>query len=352
MQTGSPQIASSASLSWQHHQMRLSKIMPTVGLVGVMALVVAPVAVALFKMRPVQGSTVPTQTKQKASSRPTKLAEFDGERAYEYLVEQCKLGPRISGSDANRALRDRMAEHFTNAGARVTRQAFQARHPVSGSAVEMENIVAAFHPERSRRVVIGAHFDTRPHADKETNPRRKTATFLGANDGASGVAVLMELANLLGNLKTTLGVDLVAFDGEELIYDDKGDYFLGSREFAEEYRKAGGQARYVAGFVLDMVGGDPLAIYPDREGYQQNPHLVEEIWEVANRLKASGFKTGRKFYDVSDDHIPLIEAGIPAIDIIDFSYKHWHLASDTADKCSAASLAQVGGVMAEWLRGK
>jgi Zn-dependent M28 family amino/carboxypeptidase len=180
--------------------------------------------------------------------------------------------------------------------------------------------------------------------------------FLGANDGGSGIAVLMELANMLPNLKTSLGVDLAAFDAEELIIDKKGEYFLGSKVFAEEYRRksgaGGGQARYVAGIVVDLVGGDPLAIYPDREGYRQNPQLVEEIWAIAGRLKATGFKRGNKFYDVSDDHLPLIEVGIPAIDIIDFSYKHWHLASDTADKCSAVSLAQVGGVVAEWLRGK
>jgi glutaminyl-peptide cyclotransferase len=335
--------------------MSISKMLPTIGLVGVMALIVTPVAVALLKMGPAQGSTVQPQTKPKPAAKPAKLAGFDGDRAYEYLAEQCKLGPRISGSDANRALRDRMVAHFESVGAQVKRQRFEGPHPVSAAAVEMENIVASWHPERNRRVVIGAHFDTRPHPDRETNPRKKTATFLGANDGASGVAVLMELGNMLGDLKTTLGVDLVAFDGEELIYDDKGDYFLGSRYFAEEYRRAGGQSRYVAGFVLDMVGGDPIAIYPDSEGYRQNPQLVEEIWDVAGRLKATAFKSfksNRKFYDVSDDHLSLLDVGIPAIDIIDFSYKHWHLASDTADKCSAASLAQTGGVLAEWLRGK
>jgi hypothetical protein len=316
-----------------------------------MALVLSPVAWALFKMSsPAQSSTTAKQTK-KSSTRPTKLAGFDGERAYEYLVEQCNIGTRISGTEGNRKLRDRMEEHFAGLGAQVKRQPFQSRHPLSGDPVEMENIVASWHPERTSRVVIGAHFDTRPFPDKETNPRKKTATFLGANDGASGVAVLMEMAHALSDLKTSLGVDLVAFDAEELVYDEKGEYCLGSQHFADQYRRAGAQKRYVAGIVVDMVGGDPMAIYPDREGYRQAPRLVEEIWNIAKRLKASSFKTGR-FYEVNDDHIPLLEVGIPAIDIIDFSYKYWHLASDTPDKCSAASLAQVGGVLVEWLNSK
>jgi Zn-dependent M28 family amino/carboxypeptidase len=94
-----------------------------------------------------------------------------------------------------------------------------------------------------------------------------------------------------------------------------------------------------------------LRILPDQRGKHEAPYLVQEVWSVARRLKATGFKSDGD-YDVSDDHWPLLDVGIPAIDIIDFSYKHWHLASDTPDKCSAASLAQVGGVLAEWLRGK
>jgi hypothetical protein len=321
-----------------------------------MALVITPVTLALMNMSSPTRRSSSNQQKQAKAGKQSEVAGFDGARAYTYLVEQSKLGPRISGTEANQKLRDRMAQHFKDCGGEVTRQPFEAPHPITGNPVAMENIVGSWNTDQPRRVVIGAHFDTRPNPDEETNPRRKNMVFLGANDGGSGIAVLMELANMLPNLKTSLGVDLAAFDAEELIIDKKGEYFLGSKVFAEEYRRksgaGGGQARYVAGIVVDLVGGDPLAIYPDREGYRQNPQLVEEIWAIAGRLKATGFKRGNKFYDVSDDHLPLIEVGIPAIDIIDFSYKHWHLASDTADKCSAASLAQVGGVVAEWLRGK
>lgn len=337
--------------------MSLARMLPTSALVGVMALVLTPVAVALFKMGP-QPQSSSSQKKSTTSTKPVELAGFKGERAYEYLVEQCKIGPRISGTDGNRALRKRMAEHFESQGAKVTLQTFVIPHPQTGEPVEMENVVASWFPDRKNRVVIGAHFDTRPRPDKESTPKKRAQTFLGANDGASGVAVLMELANMMKDLKTTVGVDLVAFDGEELVWEEggkkSGEFFEGSTHFAQQYRqaqKSGSQSRYIAGVVVDMVGGNVLRILPDERGKREAPQLVQEVWSVARRLKANGFGYDGD-YDVSDDHWPLLDVGIPAIDIIDFNYKHWHLASDTADKCSAASLAQVGGVVAEWLRGK
>jgi len=334
--------------------MSLARILPTAVLVGVMALVITPVAVALFKMGP-QSQSSSSAKKSATTAKPAKLAGFDGDRAYEYLVEQCKIGTRISGTDGNRMLRKRIAEHFEAQGATVTLQTFEVRHPLSGEPVEMENVVASWFPDRTKRVVIGAHFDTRPRPDKESTAKKRALPFLGANDGASGIAVLMELANMMKDLKTSVGVDLVAFDGEELVWDDggklSGEYFEGSKQFAEQYRKSAGQSRYVAGIVVDMVGGNNLKILPDVRGKRENPQLVQEIWSTARKLKATGFRTDGS-YDVQDDHFPLLDVGIPAIDIIDFNYKHWHLASDTADKCSAASLAQAGGVVAEWLRGK
>ncbi len=361
--------------------MGIARVLPTIALVGVMVLVVAPVVVAFRGMRskpeflapssnspnnsgvgsetetaaPAEGQGATSTKKGSQAAKVTKLVGFDGDRAYEYLVDQVKIGTRISGTEGNRTLRKRMAEHFAGQGAKVTLQKFEVRHPLNGEPVEMENVVASWNADRPRRVVIGAHFDTRPRADKEPTAKKRAEPFYGANDGGSGIAVLMELANLMQDIKTSVGVDLVAFDGEELVWDENGDvageYFHGSKHFAEQYRNARGPVPYVAGFVVDMVGGEPLRIYPDKEGNRRAGHLVQEIWAIARRLKATGFKTGQ-FYDVSDDHWPLLEVGIPAIDIIDFSYKHWHLTSDTADKCSAASLAQVGGVVAEWLRGK
>jgi len=327
--------------------------LPAAALGGLLALGVIILALSL---RPMSAqSQNPTTKKQadgkKVTAKPQTLAGFDGDRAYQYLVDQCKIGPRISGTDGNRKLQKMMSEHFSSVGAQVRFQAFAARHPISGDAVEMVNVVASFSPDRPRRVLIGAHFDTRPNPDKEPNPRNRSKPFLGANDGASGVAVLMELANLMDQLTTTVGVDLVAFDGEELVYDEQGEYFLGSTHFAQQYRRSAGQAKYAAAIVVDMVGDKSLEICPDVEGNTRAPQLRQSVWAVAKKLRASGFKENRT-YDVRDDHLPLLDVGIPAIDLIDFNYPHWHLASDLPDKCSPASLAQVGGVLAEWLRGQ
>ena len=330
------------------------RVLPTAALVGLAVLVASPIAIALRTMT--NQNQPASSSKKAATGKPAALAGFDGERAYKYLVEQCQIGPRISGTEGNRKLRRRLVEHFEGCGAQVRLQKFQVRHPQTGERVEMENVVAGWFPDRKRRVLLGAHFDTRPHPDRETDPRKKNAPFLGANDGASGVAVLMELANLMPELRTTVGVDFVCFDGEELVYgEDLGEYFLGSTHFAEQYRQGRGDVRYAAAIVIDMIGDKSLQIYPDQVSQHEAPQLVREVWDIAKRLGATGFKSGRG-HDIRDDHLPLLDAGIPAIDLIDFDYgpnhSYWHTSEDTPDKCSAASLAQVGGVLAEWLRGR
>ena len=330
------------------------RVLPTAALVGVAALVASPVAIALRMMTNQNQSA--SGSKKAAAGKAAVLAGFDGERAYKYLVEQCQIGPRISGTEGNRKLRRRLAEHFESCGAKIQLQQFEVRHPLTREPVQMENVVASWNPQRKRRVLVGAHFDTRPHPDRETDPRKKAAPFLGANDGASGVAVLMELANLMPELRTTAGVDFVCFDGEELVFgEDRGEYFLGSIHFAELYRQGRSEGRYAGAIVIDMIGDKSLQIYPDQVSQQEAQQLVREVWDIAKRLGATGFKSGRG-HDIRDDHLALLDVGIPAIDLIDFDYgpdnRYWHTTEDTSDKCSAASLAQVGGVLAEWLRGR
>jgi hypothetical protein len=338
--------------------MDIQRALPTVVLMGVGAVLLAPL---VLTARMLTGGTPRDPTIQSKGEAGTtrKATAFDGERAYRYLIEQCELGPRLSGSAANKKLQARLLEHFRAQGGQAEAQAFSAPHPVSGADVEMANIIGSWHADRSRRLLICAHFDTRPVADEEPNPKVRAKTFLGANDGASGVAVLMELAHLLPDLSTAFGVDLVAFDGEELVYrsprgtSDTGDYFLGSIHFAQQYAKQTDGKKYVAAILLDMVGGRSLQLHPDQVSWEQSQALVQEVWAVARRLRASGFRQPpRPKHDIRDDHLPLLEAGIPAIDLIDFDYPHWHRVGDTADKCSASSLAQVGNVLVEWLKTK
>jgi glutaminyl-peptide cyclotransferase len=291
----------------------------------------------------------PSMTESDALLAP---APIDGERAYGYLKQICAIGPRPAGSAANTQQRNLVAEHFKKMGATVREQPFSGQDPLSGAAVSMVNLVGSWFPDRTDRVVIGAHYDTRPFPDRDTDPRLQKAPFIGANDGASGVALLMEIAHHLSDSPTPWGVDLVLFDGEELVYGDAGEYFLGSKEFGRIYEAArrGGKSktRYVAGLVLDMVGDSNLAI--DREGFSMTlaPNLVRDVWSVAQKLNVRAFRnqTGQQ---ISDDHLPLNDAGIPTIDIIDFDYRFWHTSQDLPEHCSGASLAEVGRVVTAWL---
>ncbi|MBV8556658.1 MAG: M28 family peptidase [Planctomycetaceae bacterium] len=290
-------------------------------------------------------------TPAKAAAAPAP-APIDAARAYGYLKAICGLGPRPAGSAANTRQRAMVAAHFKKMGAAVREQPFEANDPRTGAKVAMANLIGAWYPERTQRVVLGAHYDTRPFPDQERDPTRRSLPFLGANDGASGVALLMEIAHHLDGLPTPWGVDLILFDGEELVYGQEGEYFLGSKAFARAYdesvRSRRATSRYVAALVLDMVGDRNLQIDQEQHSYNFTFNLVQEVWGVARRLKATAFRN-RIGMAVNDDHLPLIEAGIPAIDLIDFDYPYWHTTRDLPEQCSGESLAQVGRVVTAWL---
>ncbi len=276
---------------------------------------------------------------------------FNGARAYEYLNELCALGPRASGSQGMSAQQQLLTEHFQKLGAKVRLQKFPFRHPSTGAAVAMANMIVEWQPERPERVLLCTHYDTRPFPDQD--PVNRRGTFLGANDGASGTALLMELGHSTANLKGKLGVDFVLFDAEEFIFQEGRDpYFKGAEYFANEYAKTQHPYRYRWAVLLDMVGDADLQIYPDRQSlsWEDSRPLVGQIWDTARRLGVREFVAGKR-YDVLDDHIKLHEiGGIPSCDIIDFNYPPWHTQGDTPERCSALSLAKVGWVLEEWLK--
>jgi hypothetical protein len=215
----------------------------------------------------------------------------------------------------------------------------------------MSNVVARWHADRSRRVLFCAHYDTRPFPDRDRqNPQGK---FVGANDGASGVAVLMELARQFAPLEGDLGVDVVLFDGEEFLFGENGEYFLGSTHFAREYAASPSKTPYQWGVLLDMVGDAELHLFQEENSvtWADTKPLVDTIWSTAKRLGVREFVARTGPY-VRDDHLPLHDiAGLPVCDIIDFDYPHWHTQQDVPDHCSALSLAKVGWVLQEWLKG-
>jgi glutaminyl-peptide cyclotransferase len=275
---------------------------------------------------------------------------FNGARAYDYLKQLCAIGPRPSGSLGMQTQQKLLSEHFKRLGGRVEFQRFRTPHPVNNSPVEMANMIVHWHAEKSERILLCAHYDTLPYAleDKE-NPR---GVFVGANDNAGGVALLMELAHDLPGIEGRYGVDFLLLDGEEFMFTPKGRFFLGSEYFARQYVDKPPKYRYRWGVLLDMISDKDLQVYQEQNSWlwDDTRPLVKALWATAARLGVREFIARPKHY-VEDDHFMLHNIGkIPCIDVIDFDYPPWHTRADTPENCSALSLAKVGWVLSEWLR--
>jgi hypothetical protein len=278
-----------------------------------------------------------------------KAGAFDGDRALAYLTTLCDLGSRVSGSEGMAKQQELLRAHFEKHGAKVRFQKFDGKQPSRDKAVPMANLIASWHPDRPTRLIISGHYDTRPIADQETNVRDWTKPFASANDGTSTAAFMMELAHHMKDLRAELGVDFVLFDGEEYIHDRNRDkYFLGSEHFAAEYKRAKDGPKYKAAINLDLFAAKGATFKVEHNSALLAGPLLEDVWKLAAELAVKQFENAWG-HEVLDDHIALNRAGIPAIDIIDFDYPHWHRLSDTPDKCSAESMATVAKVIMAWL---
>ncbi len=294
---------------------------------------------------------------------------LDADRAYGYLNAICEIGPRMSGSRGMKRQQKLIEEHFKPLADEIEWQRFKAGDPRDKSKrVRMANFVAKWRPQATKRILLCAHYDTRPLPDRDPNPQaRRSGTFIGANDGGSGTALLMELAHLMHErfdqeaIDPDLGVDFALFDAEEYVWSDRDPYFLGSQWFGMQYEKRrplkdpeGGSPRqwtYEGALLLDMVADADLQLYWEGHSFnsRQSRPLCREVWDVAERLGVKEF-VPRVKYTVEDDHLALRKyGGIRAIDLIDFDYPHWHTRGDTPDKCSGRSMAKVGWVVWEWL---
>ncbi|MFO0807099.1 MAG: M28 family peptidase [Gemmataceae bacterium] len=279
--------------------------------------------------------------------------KFDGQRALGYLKQLCDLGPRVSGSEAMKKQQAIAKAHFEKHGAKVELQKFTASQVSQFRPVELVNVIASWQPERDKRVIICTHYDTRPRADQEPDPSKWEEPFLSANDGTAGVAWLMELAHHMKDLPTKVGVDFVLFDGEEYVFDgpynSKDKYFLGSDHFAGEYKRVPPKHRYTAAVLLDMAAGRNPSFPFEQNSYFKAQALATEIWGIAAEQGAAAFKN-QLGHTVSDDHLALNRVGIPAVDIIDFDYPHWHRLSDKPENCSANTMEEVAKVLTVWLQ--
>lgn len=283
-----------------------------------------------------------------SAEQPT--ANLDPQRAFGYLEDICKLGPRPSASVGMTKQQELLDTHFSKLGAQVSLQEFDTPHPQKGTPVRMKNLIVSWHPQAKERVLLCCHYDTRPFPDRD--PYRPKGTFLGANDGGSGVALFMEMGHSLPAIKPTFGVDMVFFDGEEFIFQrDGGKFFLGSEHFAKQYRDQPPQHRYVCGVLVDMIGDKKLTIPIEPLSQKFAPKVTASIWQTARQLGVKEFLSKPHPHEINDDHVPLNEiAKIPTADLIDFDYPAWHTTNDKPTQCSGASLVKVARVLLEWLQ--
>jgi len=261
-----------------------------------------------------------------------------------HLTEQCDFGPRDPGSIGHLKTKRYLLDKLSQSTDLVRVQDFVYHDSASNLDLNLANVIASFYPENRKRILLAAHWDTRPFADEESNSTLRDKPILGANDGASGVAVLLEIASILSQRVPKYGVDIVLFDGEDWGRKTSSDMCLGSRYFAGHM----GEYHPEFGILLDMIGDKNLRIYKEGYSIRYAPKTVNFVWSKARKLKLDCFADSVK-YTLVDDHIPLIEAGISCIDIIDFDYPYWHTLQDTPDKCSAESLEKIGRLLIEVL---
>jgi glutaminyl-peptide cyclotransferase len=268
------------------------------------------------------------------------VPEFNADRAFQLLVMQTDLGPRVPGSAAWQQFQSLARRFFDSLGVDYETQPFTYPDYLRGDTIDLVNWIVHINPGKSNRILLGAHYDSRPRADYDPDTTLRSEPIPGANDGASGTAVLMHLCELMAASPPDAGVDLIFFDGEDYGPPGRSDqYLLGSTYYASHHK-----GDYDFGIIIDMIGDSDLDIYREVFSDRYVKNINDLVWNTAAKLGIPAFIDSLK-YEVIDDHLPLISGGIPTIDVIDFDYPYWHTHADTPDKCSPASLAAVGRVL-------
>jgi len=266
---------------------------------------------------------------------PSGPETFSGELAYTWVTRQCDLGYRITGTEANRKGGDMIIEELRAQGWEVYEQTFTYMD------TPVRNILAWKGESAGGAVLVGAHYDTRRSADQED----PSQPVMGANDGASGVAVLLELARSLSWDTKTRRIYLAFFDAEDNGRLDGWDWIVGSSYMAQHWGEAG-ESPLEAMVLVDMIGDADQQVYYERNS---DPALSQTLWGIAAELGYDDRIISEYRHAMLDDHIPFLQMGVPAVDMIDFDYPYWHTTQDTPDKVSAESLEAVGRTLEVWL---
>ena len=277
--------------------------------------------------------------------------EFDGNSAFNWLELQCEFGPRNPGSTGYVECKEFLINNLEDLSDTVFTQNFVNTELRENKTYDLSNIIAEFKVNSEKHILLGAHWDTRPWADRELDVSNQYTPIIGANDGASGVAVLMELAKMFDNYPPPVNITLVLFDGEDMGIEGVNNSWAKGSQYFSKYLPI---QKPDFGIIVDMIGDSNLEIPIERNSYRVAPELVNELWDLADKLKLSAFQN-KLGYDIYDDHIPLWEiADIPAIDLIDFNYpnqriNYWHTLNDVPQNCSPESLEQVGQLLSTYI---
>ncbi len=259
--------------------------------------------------------------------------QFESKNAYKYIEKQISYGPRIPGSVGHELTHQMINQVLSEFGWQTENQNGEDK------GYKIENIIGKQHGGRPW-IILGAHYDTRIYADHDPEPGRKNEPVPGANDGASGVAILLELARVLPK-DLPFEIWLVFFDAEDNGGIGNREWIMGSNFFVKTLEEKPDMM-----ILLDMIADENLNIYFEKNS---NRDLSEEIWKIADSLGYSEYFIQTAKYSIIDDHIPFLQVGVQAVDIIDFDYPYWHTTADTIDKIDARSLYIVGETLLTWI---
>ncbi len=268
--------------------------------------------------------------------------EFDGRQALAYVTQQVAFGPRVPGAPGHAAMAKWLDSLSRARADSVTVQRWW-HHAANGDSVEMVNVLAQFNMKASQRLLYIAHWDTRPRADNEKDSTKRKQPIPGADDGGSGVAILLGVADALKKTPPDVGVDLLYVDGEDFgtFGPPRVDVLVGAEYYAAHQIET---RRPIFAVLWDMVG-HANAQFPVEENSQvAAPQVVDKVWSIASSMGYGHIFKREPYGAITDDHIPLINAGIITIDVIDIGYPYWHTTEDTPDKESADILGAVGNV--------
>ena len=276
------------------------------------------------------------------------LNQFKGENAFKRLAKYVQKGHRYYGAPQRSQVIKAMQDDLVQAGLDVSIQPFQVQENQSKKTYTLTNLIGRFNPHLPQRIILATHWDTRLWAEEDADPQRHNHPITGANDGTSGLAVLLEMAKTIKqNSKAFehIGIDFILFDGEEFGRPGSNQYCKGSRFFVKNLAALYPQLSPLAVIVIDMVGDRNLNFPPERSSLTHAPQLTQRVWREAHRLQVDAFKTRKVGPWIIDDHTPFQELKIPALLLIDYDYPHWHTHQDTLEKCSPQSLQKVGHVL-------